>query len=430
LSGMEKRWDVLVVGAGIIGLSTAYHIKEENQDLSVLVIDRNAAAAQGDTAKSMAALRDTFSSETNRLLAKSSIEFYQHVQNELHFNLNLDLVGYLWLLTEKGFKTFESIETEMRKQRIRLRTFDRKDLADLIPDLVLDPKTEQSKLVGVESIYKAVQGLDCGVVSPELIARFYEEEYKKLGGKLQFNTEVKSLRLEAKNKLDLPAEPHIWQDKVFTGAETSRGFIKADTIVVATGARTPILLDPVGIDCLVKPKKRQVFQIKGTAVEKLIETKGFNELNTIPFTILPKNGVCVRPVRGEKSFWIEAEDDLGRRYGYEDEPMPEESYFTYGIYPILTEYFPCLANLRPANSWAGFYDINSIDATPIIDKVHNLILAVGMSGSGIMKADATGRIAAAILKGNEETTLHGNQRISTKRLGRTNRSVGNEEFVI
>jgi glycine/D-amino acid oxidase-like deaminating enzyme len=318
----------------------------------------------------------------------------------------------------------------MRKQGIRLRTFDRKELADLIPELVLDPKTEQSKLVGIESIYKAVQGLDCGVVSPELIAKFYEEEFKKRGGELQFNTEVKSLHLEAKKKLDLPAEPYIWQEKVFTGAETSQGFIKADTIVVATGARTPILLDPVGIDCLIKPKKRQVFQIKGTPVEKLLNTEGFNELNTIPFTILPKNGVCVRPVRGEKSLWIETEDDLGRAYGYEEEPMPEESYFTYGIYPILTEYFPSLANIRPANSWAGFYDINSIDATPIIDKIHNLILAVGMSGSGIMKADATGRIAAAILKGNEETTLHGNQRISTRLLGRTNRSVGKEEFVI
>lgn len=430
MSGAEKHWDILVVGAGIIGLSTAYHIKKENSDLSVLVVDRNTAAAQADTAKSNAAVRDTFSSETNRLLAKSSIEFYQHVQNALGFNLNLDLIGYLWLLTERESKRFESLEADMRKQGIRLRVFDRKELAGLIPDLVLDPKTEQSKLIGLESICKAVHGLDCGVVSPELIAKFYEEEIKKLGGGLQFNTEVKSLRLEAKDKLDLPGEPYFWQEKVFSGAETSRGFIKADTIVVATGARTSILLDPIGIDCLVKPKKRQIFQIRGMALEKLMDTKGFNELNTIPFTILPKNGICVRPVRREKSFWIEAEDDLGRGFGYEEEPMPEASYFTYGIYPILTEYFPCFTDLRPTNSWAGFYDINSIDATPIIDKVHNCILAVGTSGSGIMKADAIGRISAAIFKGKEEATLHGNRRISTKLLGLTNRSVEKEEFVI
>jgi glycine/D-amino acid oxidase-like deaminating enzyme len=430
LSGMEKHWDVLVVGAGIIGLSTAYHIKKDNSDLSVLMVDRNAAAAQADTRKTMGGIRDTFSSETNRLLAKSSIEFYQHVQNELHFNLNLQLIGYLWLLTEREFKTFEPLETEMRKQGVRLRTYDRKDLASLIPELVLDPKTKQSNLIGIENIYKALQGLDCGIVSPELIAKFYEEEFKKQGGELQFNTEVKSLCLEAKNKLDLPGEPHIWQEKVFSGVKTSRRFIKADTIIVATGARTSTLLDPIGIDCLIKPKKRQVFQIKSPAAEKLINTKGFNESNTIPFTILPKSGVCLRPIRGEKSFWVTAEDDLGRGLGYEEEPMPEESYFTYGIYPILTEYFPYFANIHPANSWAGFYDVNSIDSQPIIDRVHNCILVVGTSGSGIIKADAVGRMAAAIFKGNDEATLYGGRRISTRLLRLTNRSVTKEELVV
>lgn len=430
MSSGQKHRDVLVIGAGIVGLSAAYHMKKDNADLSVLIIDRNAAAAQADTAKSMAAIRDTFTSETNRLLAKSSIEFYRHVQAELHVNLNLELVGYLWLLTESQFKTFESIETGMRKQGIRLRTLDRKDLTNLIPDLVLDPASNQSKIIGIESIYKGVHGLDCGILSPELIAKFYEDEFKKLGGELQFGTEVKSLRLEAKHKLDLVGEPYVWQEKIFGGAETNLGFIKADTIVVATGARTPTLLDPIGIDCLVKPKKRQVFQVRGSTLDRLMTTKGFNELNSIPFTILPKGGVCLRPVRGEKSFWIEAADDLGRAFALEEEPMAEESYFTYNIYPILTEYFPCFANLRPANSWAGFYDINSVDSTPIIDRIHNCILTVGMSGSGIMKADAVGRMAAAILKGKREATLYGDQRISTTRLGLTNRSVGKEQFVI
>jgi len=429
-AGNQRRCDVLVIGAGVIGLSTAYHIKETHRDLSILVIDRNAAAAQGDTAKSMAAVRDTFTSEVNRLLAKSSIDFYRHVQNELRFNLNLDLIGYLWLFTASGFKAFESIETGMRKQGIRLRTFDKKELHDLIPDLILDPASEQSKVIGTESIYKGVQGIDCGTISPELVAKFYEEEFKRLGGELQFGTEAKSLRLEAKNRLDLPGEPYVWQEKTFSGAETNHGFIKADTIVIAMGARTPMLLDPLGIDCLIKPKKRQIFQVRGSALDRLLTTKGFNEQNTIPFTILPKGGVYFRPVRGEKSIWTETADHLGRRFGFEEEPMAEESYFTYNIYPILTEYFPCFTNLRPANSWAGLYDINSVDSVPIIDRIENCILTVGMSGSGIMKADAVGRIASAIFERKEEAALFGDRRISTSRLRLTNRSVGKEEFVI
>jgi glycine/D-amino acid oxidase-like deaminating enzyme len=58
-----KHYDVLVIGAGIIGLSAAYHIKEHDPNLSVLVLDRNAAPAQGYTSKSVADIRNTFTSD-------------------------------------------------------------------------------------------------------------------------------------------------------------------------------------------------------------------------------------------------------------------------------------------------------------------------------------------------------------------------------
>jgi glycine/D-amino acid oxidase-like deaminating enzyme len=285
-------------------------------------------------------------------------------------------------------------------------------------------------MIGMEPIFKGVQGLDCGTVAPESIAKFYETEFRKLGGEFQFGTDAKALRVEAKDSLGLPGEPYVWQEKSFRGIETSKGTLTADTIVVAAGARTPQLLDPIGVDCLVKPKKRQVFQVRAEALNRLLGLKGFNEQNTCPFTILPKGGVYFRPVRGERSFWVAAADDLGRAFAFEEEPAAEESYYSYNIYPILSEYFPCFANLRPVNSWAGFYDINSLDATPIIDRIDNCIIATGMSGSGIMKADAVGRYAAALLRDEEEAVLFGDRKISTARLGMTDRSVSREEFVI
>lgn len=425
-----RHWDVLVIGAGVIGLSTAYHIKENNPQLSVLVVDRSAATGQGDTAKSMAALRDTFTSEVNRLLAESTIDFYKHVQSELGFNLNLNLIGYLWLLSEKRFTAYERITNQMREQGIRLKVVERDELASLIPDLVLDPTSDQSKILGLESVHKALLGSNCGTVSPELIVKFYENEFKKLGGEFQFGTEVKSLHLGAQKPLGLPGEPFNWQDKVFKEVETNRGTILADTIVLAAGIRTPMLLDPLGIDCLVKPQKNQIYQVRGDNIQRLLRTKGFNEQGTLPFTILPKGEVYFRPVPGEKSFWVAAAAGIGHPFKLEEEPVADESNYTYNIYPILSEYFPCFANLRPINSWAGFYDVNSIDATPIITRISNCVLTAGMSGSGIMKADAVGRMAAALFEGKEEAKLFGDQTISTLRLGLTNRAVPTEKFVI
>jgi FAD-dependent oxidoreductase domain-containing protein 1 len=426
----EKHWDVLVVGAGVIGLSTAYHIKEKNPNLSVLVMDRSAAPGQGDTAKSMAALRDTFTSDVNRLLARSTIDFYKHVQLDLGFNLNLNLIGYLWLLTEAEFAAYEKVADEMRKQGIRLKVFEREELATLIPDIVLDPSSEQSKLIGLESVHKGVFGIDCGTVSPELIVNFYENEFRKLGGEFEFGTEVKGLRLGAKNSLGLPGEPFAWQERIFKEVETNRGSISADTIVLAAGVHTPLLLDPLGIDCMIKPQKNQIFQVRSQSLDRLLNTKGFNEKDTIPFTILPKGGVYFRPVPGERSFWVSSAAGIGRAFKMEEEPTAEDTHYTYDIYPILSEYFPCFANLRPINSWAGFYDVNSLDHTPIITRVNNLIIATGLSGSGIMKADAVGRMAAAIFEGEGEAKLYDGSKISNERLGLTNRAVPKEQFVI
>ena len=426
----SKHYDVLVVGAGVIGLSIAYHIKQTHPDLSVLIIDRKPAPAQGDTAKSMAAVRDTFTSDVNRLLASSSIDFYRHVQTKLGFDLDLELIGYLWLLTDPQFKSFESVAPRMTEQGVRFRVLEPNELSGMVPDLVLNPSSEQSKLMDLGSIYKAVLGSDCGTVAPDLIAKFFETEYRKLNGEFQFGVEAKTLRLVAKNSLDLPGEPYVWQDKSIAGIETANGPILADVTVIAAGARTAMLFDPIGIDCYMKPKKRQVFQLKGTSLDRLLNIKGFNEENTIPFTILPKGGVYFRPVRGERAFWVSVADDVGRAFSFEEEPAAEEAYFTMNIYPILSEYFPCFTNVRPSNSWAGFYDLNSLDGTPIVDKIDNCILATGMSGSGIMKADSIGRLAAAIYDGKNEATLFGDRTISTSRLGLTNRNVGQEQFVI
>jgi glycine/D-amino acid oxidase-like deaminating enzyme len=143
---------VLVVGAGIVGLSSAYQIKRTHPNLSVLIIDREAAAGQGDTAKSNAALRDTFTSTVNRTLARSTIEFYKHVQFELGFNLNLDMVGYLWLLSRKQAREFGEVEGEMRRQGTRFRTYEVNEITKMIPDLTPQPATQQSKLMELETI--------------------------------------------------------------------------------------------------------------------------------------------------------------------------------------------------------------------------------------------------------------------------------------
>jgi glycine/D-amino acid oxidase-like deaminating enzyme len=428
--GTSKRYDLLVIGAGIIGLSAAYHIKENHPDISVLIIDRHAAPGQGDTAKSVAAIRDTFTSDVNRTLARSSIDFYKHIQFETGFNLNLELVGYLWLLNKEEVKAYEAIEADMHEQGMRLRTVERNKLSELIPDLTLDPSSEQSNLMGLKSVEKGLHGLDCGTIAPELIVNFYDAELRKRGVEFLFGAKAESIRLGAKQSFGLPGEPFVWQDKLIKEIQTNQGPFSAETYLVAAGIGTAQLLDPIGIDCMIKPRKNSVFQLRGTSLERLLATKGFNEQNTTPFTILPGGRIYFRPVPKERSIWAASAPGLGQPFKLEEEPSADESYYTQNIYPVLSEYYTCFTNLRPVNMWAGSYDVNSLDGTPIVEKVANCIVATGMSGSGIMKADAVGRVATAIFDDKEEARLFGDRKLSTSRLGLADRSVGKEEFVI
>ena len=423
---------MVIVGAGIIGLSCAYHLKSENPDLKIVVLDKAAAAGQGDTAKSAGAVRNVFTSEVNRLLADTSLDFYSHVQEDLGFNLDLDFVGYLWLLNYEEFRRLEGLLDSVKREGVRVRVWEKEDLRDMIGGMNMDfsESDEEARVLGLGSIFKGLQGIKCGTVSPDLIVNFYEQEFRKAGGSIVYNTKVESLLLEPTTKLGIPSEPVVWQDKRIVGVKTQGGNVYAETTVVATGRWTSKLLDSVGIDSRIKPKKRQIFSLRGPKIEALLETKGFNEHSLMPFTILPRAGVLMRPERAERGFWVGAADELGRPFMFEEDPQPERDYYTYNIYPILSKYFPHFKDVTPTNMWAGQYDVNTLDANPYIFQEAGTIVAAGLSGSGIMKADAVGRMVAALYAKKEHAELYGGRKIKVSRLGVAERDVGIERFVL
>ena len=76
-------YDYIIVGAGVIGCSTGYHLKRLNPDLKILIIEKNQRAGFGNTAKSAALYRNLFSSKISRTLAISSISFYNKIAEKI-----------------------------------------------------------------------------------------------------------------------------------------------------------------------------------------------------------------------------------------------------------------------------------------------------------------------------------------------------------
>jgi glycine/D-amino acid oxidase-like deaminating enzyme len=422
--------DILVIGAGVLGLSSAYYIKKRDPSKKVLVIDKYSSPGQGNSAKSEGGFRNIFTSETNYLLSDASIDAFKEMKGK-GFDIKLEFIGYLWLFSQQQYDAIKPAIESITKRGDTVKVINNDELKEKIPFLVTDfIDDEEAELLGLENIAVGVYGEKCGGLDADALVRAYEKMFLEIGGEIMYNTEATKLIIKPDEELGLPGEPFVWQEKQVVGADTGKGEILAKKTVVATGVWANKLLEPIGRYGFQSPKKRQIFAFKDSKLEKLMNIKGLNKHNVMPLTILPTANILFRPELSEGSIWLACADDLGRKFELEEDPQPEEDYYTNNIYYVLVKYFPCFEDVRPMNMWAGQYAINSLDETPVIYEDSGLYYIGAASGSGIMKADSLGRILDALVAGEEEAELYGGRKFKVLDLGVRQRHVEHEGFVI
>ena len=422
--------DILVIGAGVLGLSSAYHLKERNPGKRVVLIDMFRGPGQGNSGKSNACFRNVFASETNFILSDSTIDWFSHLEEEGH-DLKLSWIRYLWLYSEAQFGKLNDAFHSMNRRGVEFKILDGGELKERIPDLATEAiEGRGSSIESLEPAEIGVLGVKCGCLDADLLCRAYESKFLKLGGEVHYSTRASGLMLRAEHPLGISGEPFVWQKAYIDGAKTSRGAIRAQTTVVAAGAWSEGLLAPIGIDPVMRVKKRQLFIFKDQRLAGFCNVKGLNDLGILPMTILPVAGVHFKTEPHEGSCWLGCADNIGRAFVFEDDPQPEEEYYLNNVYHILREYFPCFTDVRPVNMWAGLYEINSFDEIPVVAPYPGMIYVGASSGSGLMKCDALGRIVAAVSIGEREAELFGGKQFRSSNLGVHHRSVEKETFIL
>ena len=428
------EYDAVVIGAGILGLATAYHMRRENPDHRILVLERLSGPGQASTAKSAGMFRVFFYSRTNLKLAHTSVAFYKHLEEE-GVKLGIRWVGYLWLFDEEAYSRVRPVLDALSARGLSYTVYEARDLEAMMGLRAKVSEDEEASMMGLPDVECGVFVPEAGSIDVDALVRFYEASFLRLGGEIRYNTEVKGLLLEPRKPLGLPGEPFLWQEAHVAGVETDKGAIRARKVVVAAGAWSHKLLGQIGLECFSRPKKRQMFSIRVAGrpeLERLLWSKGFNKEGCMPFTILPRPRVYIRPAIEEGALWLSYADELGRPFEEEPElePRPEPEFYEYGLYQVAVKYFPQLEGCRPHASWAGYYAENPIDHQPVIFEEADVIFVGGASGSGIMKADAIGRIAAALYSGQEEAELFGGETFRVSDLGIKERRVEPELLVI
>jgi len=401
----------VIVGAGVIGAATAYHLKRMDPHRTVLLIDMNRRIGEGNTAKSAALYRNIFSSKASRSLAGSSIKYYLTLGDEVQINP----IGYLWLFSEAQWRSSASAVGTLEPKRDGLEFLDTDRISSI---LRIDPLAKGP----FPGIGKGIYGRMCGSLSGMALAQHYGEEFKELGGEIVTDRKVVSVELSGKGVCHAP-----WTDVSALSVSDARGErYELDDLIFATGAWTHEMLSGIGIFSGVLPKKRQLFGLRLDEPQQMI---GGSDPAHVPALILPAGGTYIKPMLERKMLLVGSADDLGRPYSLEDSG-PENAYFERAIEPVLNHYFPHLVDYEMKLKWSGQYSYHWPDKNPVVESVKNIIWASGTSGSGIMKGDAIGRLAASKVLGLADAELFDGGTIPVQNLSLRKRSVENERFVI
>lgn len=362
-----KKADVLIVGGGVMGSSTAYALRKNGFEGRIIVFEKDPTYEYSSTARSAGGFRQLYSTSVNIQLSRFSLEVYKNFADEMALDgekaeIDFKQRGYLFLATERMIPAFRKQLELQNSLGVPSEIVAADELTSIIPEL------ETADLAG---------GLFCkedGYLDPYSVMQAYRKNAQHLGVEY-YNAEVTCLLAEHGR---------------MTGVELDDGSIwSAPVVVNCAGAWGAALSQKIGLPLPVVPLKRQMYVFDST---KKLE-------NMLPLTIDP-SGVYFRHEMDK----IVA--------GYSDDVKPgidfswKRSSFDR-LWPVLAHRVPNFEQLKLETGWAGLYDHNTADQNAIIGEhpqMKGYYLALGFSGHGMQQAPGVGiGLAELICKGKYET---------------------------
>ncbi|MEA2237830.1 MAG: hypothetical protein QOC81_2554 [Thermoanaerobaculia bacterium] len=356
---------IVIVGAGVIGSSIAWHLASRGVK-NVVVIDRGSELGAGSTPRATGGFRAQFATATDIAMSLLSREKLIRFEEEIGVDSGYRPYGYLFIARSDAAMTQLRLANELQHAcglpEARLIS------ADEVR--AINPAVEDDAITG---------GTFCptdGFIRAMKITNGYAAAAQRMGVRFEFGVAVQSLRTEG--------------DRVIA-VETSEGEITADVFINAAGAWASTL----GIDLPVTPLRRQV----AATIEQDVLPE------SMPMTVWADDGFHFR-VRDRRILLLWPDSPPAGFDATFDAAtwLPRVLDFARARAPRLLD-----IPIDPAACWAGLYEM-SPDHHAILGRapaLANLYLANGSSGHGVMHAPAIGQlIAELIVDGRTSIDIH------------------------
>lgn len=316
-----ESWDLIVVGAGLIGLSTAY--RAQKAGARVLVIDRGAMAYEASSrAIGYLSLRGECPEESP--LAQLAERIWPTLDEELGYPTEWKQKGRMWA----GFSDHEMAELRAAYKvftttDIEFEWVDTQACREIIP--ILTPQ-----------VRGGIYTQRSGHANPQRTSQAFAWAFQDLGGTILEHTPVYEVLVEKSRVI---------------GVRTKDGVIHGGRVLLAAAAYNAKLLEPHGI----------LFPVAPFRAESLVTTP-LPQAYDVCFI---GNGLSIRQTLrgnlhagGGPSEWIDVDADT--------EPPKPTTPIVRNIIRRIIEVFPTAASAQFLRSWSGIVDLTP-DQTTLIE---------------------------------------------------------------
>jgi sarcosine oxidase subunit beta len=356
--------DVLVVGAGILGVSIAYHLSEIGK-ARVVVIDGRCLSA-GATGRSGALVRANYDNRADAQLALTSLEVFRNWKDRIGGRCGFRPFGHMEIAGRDSVATFGRLIEQQRQWGVDIHLIDSAEAKARSPRLRLEASDEPVAYHG-----------SAGACDPNMTNRSLYDAARSRGVEFLFHEPARSLVIG-------PGQA--------VGVRTDQRTILAGSLVLATGAWTNQILAPLALDFgfVTRLSRIAVFRPHEFDDDEAFPTI-LDRAQQAWFRSMPDGCILVGAERGGLA-------------GVDPNRIPDTAprglIKTYRA--ILARRFDVSAHAAPRGSWAGAY-MMSRDQRPVVGRVArvpNLFLAAGDSGTSFKIAPAIGLgLAELIIRG-------------------------------
>ncbi|WP_020593874.1 NAD(P)/FAD-dependent oxidoreductase [Kiloniella laminariae] len=397
--------DVVVIGAGIIGISIAYFLGRQGK--SVLVCEKGRVAGE-QSCRNWGWVRQQGRDSSELPIMKESLQIWKRLASEIGEDLGFHQGGCLYLAeNDNQQQENETWLTVARDHELDTQLLTASETARLLGQ-------DQSRWKG--ALFTPSDGRAEPFIAVPKLAR----AAKKLGVSIIENCAVRALDVSAGK---------------ISGVITEQGRVRAKQVVSAAGAWSSLLAGYHNIivpqlrvkNCVARTSRVDGF-FAGNAVSDKIAFRrrqdgGYTVAladhmthNIVPdsFRYLPKFIPLIKKSLKEISLRIDESffTDYGRRKSWNEEkispfernrildPKPDPELHRK-LRQRLNDYVPALADVTFLESWAGMIE-TSPDVLPIISKVDSLpglTIVAGLSGHGFGIGPGIGRVVADMVAG-------------------------------